>query len=208
MCSPFPFPQVHDLVKLVSDVEEACTEKPSWVDPAILQCPWVVVRRGLIPDSMVPIGVRGATRQQRWGGYIRFDQIKLILSPQQLRSSSIQAERSNLPAFHALRFVEAILPSELEWGPGGSIGFELATGIPAVTSHSDLDLVIRAQAPFDRKTARDLWRVSAAAPATVDAFVETGRCGFSLQEYALSESDRLLVRTAQGRMLTDNPWGL
>jgi phosphoribosyl-dephospho-CoA transferase len=208
MCSPFPFLRVHDLVNLASDVEEACTEKPSWVDPAVLQCPWVVVRRALISDTIVSIGVRGAMRQQRWGGFIRRDNITLAVTPQQLRTSSVQTERSNLPAFQALRFLETTLPSvQIQWGPGGSVGFELATGAPVVTLQSDLDLVIRAPAPFDRRTARDLWRLIAAVPATVDVLVETGLCGFSLHEYASGESNRLLVRTTQGPMLTDDPWG-
>jgi phosphoribosyl-dephospho-CoA transferase len=209
MCSAFSNLQVHDLVKLVSwEVGGGYLAKPSWVDPVIVGSPWAVVRREPVSDNLLAVGVRGAGRQQRWGTLVRRNHVSLVLRPQQLRTSLVPEERSYMPAFQALRFVEAVLPSELEWGPGGSVGFELASGIPVVTMQSDLDLVMRSLVPFDRDSARFLWRQIATAPAKVDVLVETGRGGFWLQEYALGESNRVLVRTDQGPMLTDDPWGI
>ena len=49
----------------------------------------------------------------------------------------------DLPVTYAFRLAAPILSlSGLAWGPGGSVGFTLATGVSMVTASSDLDLVL------------------------------------------------------------------
>jgi hypothetical protein len=91
-------------------------------------------------------------------------------------------------------------------GPGGSTGFELASGSPTVTETSDLDIVIRAPEPFDRAFARSICIQLEGALARVDVLVEAPSCGFSLDEYAHSQLDKVLVRTRTGRIVAEDPW--
>jgi phosphoribosyl-dephospho-CoA transferase len=72
----------------------------------------------------------------------------------------------------------------LQWGPTGSVGFELASGMPTTNDTSDLDLIIRTQQRITRERARSLWNRTKGLAVRVDVRVETPYCGFSLEEYA------------------------
>jgi phosphoribosyl-dephospho-CoA transferase len=201
-------PHVHDLLLVKSTtIEEACMAEQSWVRPALEKYPWVVARRAVSTDDRIAVGVRGQERQQRWGGFMRRDQIVKTVAPWHLRFGLANTVRLGLPAMQSLCFLEIELASlSNDWGPGGSVGYELASRAPVVTPESDLDLVIRAPDRFDRELARHLLRKTALAPAKVDVRIETSWCGFSLEEYARSTSEKLLVRTSTGARLTTDPW--
>ena len=181
--------------------------KPAWVRPALAKYPWVVARRAISPKDRIAVGVRGQERQQRWGGFMRKDQIVKMIAPWYLRSGLANTVRLSLPAMQSLRFLEIELASlSNDWGPGGSVGYELASRAPVVTRESDLDLVISAPDRFDRDFAQHLLKKIALAPAKVEVRIETSWCGFSLEEYARGNSEKLLVRTATGPLLTTAPW--
>jgi phosphoribosyl-dephospho-CoA transferase len=203
-------PQVHDLLLLRSGVvSSADVAKPAWVTASRAGNLWVVVRRAIAPDGLVAAGIRGFHRYQRWGGFADLADVKERLRPSQLFSRMASRIRISLPAFAALFWLEEQLgKSELDWGPVGSVGFELATSQQVVTATSDLDLALFAPARFTRNTARDLWRVMSAAPAKVDVRVETPYCGFSLEEFAREESEPVLVRLPANRHLAVDPWAL
>jgi len=201
-------PYVHDLLLVNSTtIEEACIAEPTWVRPALAKYLWVVARRAISPKDRIAVGVRGQERQQRWGGFMRKDQIVKMIAPWYLRSGRANTVRLSLPAMQSLRFLEIELASlSNDWGPGGSVGYELASRAPVVTQESDLDLVISAPDRFDRDFAQHLWKKITLAPAKVDVRVETPWCGFSLEDYARGNSEKLLVRTAMGPVLTTDPW--
>jgi phosphoribosyl-dephospho-CoA transferase len=208
-------PRVHDLLLVQStSIEEACMAEPAWVGPALETYPWVVARRAIAPEDRIAVGVRGQERHQRWGGLMRKDQIVKVIAPSQLRSDLANTVRRGLPAMQSLRFLEIELaslsndwgPGVSDWGPGGSVGYELVSRAPVVTPESDLDLIICAPARLDREFAQHLLMKTTLAPAKVDVRIETPWCGFSLEEYVRSTSERLLVRTATGPRLTTDPW--
>jgi phosphoribosyl-dephospho-CoA transferase len=208
-------PYVHDLLLVKSTaIEEACMAEPAWVRPALEKYPWVVARRAISTDDRIAVGVRGQERQQRWGGFMKKDQIVKMIDPWHLRSGLANTVRLSLPAMQSLRFLEIELallsnnwgPGGSDWGPGGSVGYELASRAPVVTAESDLDLVIRAPDRLDREFARHLLKKAALAPAKVDVRIETPWCGFSLEEYVRRTSEKLLVRTSTGPRLTTDPW--
>jgi phosphoribosyl-dephospho-CoA transferase len=117
--------------------------------------------------------------------------------------------RLALPALAALVWLEARLDNlQLDWGPVGSVGFELATGRQVISVTSDLDLALFAPARFTRAAARDLWSVMNAAPAKVDVRVETSNCGFSLEEFAREGTEQVLVRLPASRRLAADPWAI
>jgi phosphoribosyl-dephospho-CoA transferase len=93
------------------------------------------------------------------------------------------------------------------WGPGGSVGFELATGVPTATWSSDLDLVLRRDCRLDANEAAPLLELlaEAAAPARVDVIVETPAGGVLLVDLARAPT-QVLARTPDGPRLSPDPW--
>lgn len=203
-----PIPYAHDLLLVKSTtIEEACIAEPTWVRPALEKYPWVIARRAISAEDRVAVGVRGQERRQRWGGFMRKDQIVKGITPWHLRSGLANTVRLSLPAIQSLRFLEIELASlSNDWGPGGSVGYELVSGAPVVTQESDLDLVLSAPDRFDRDFVQHLWKKILLAPAKVDVRIETPWCGFSLEEYVRRNSEKLLVRTSTGPRLTADPW--
>ena len=167
----------------------------------------------ICPDlAWHPVGIRGINRHQRWGGFADIADVNERLRPSQLFSSMASRTRISLPALVALFWLELQLDkldkSQLDWGPVGSVGFELATGRQVITATSDLDIALFAPSRFTHATACDLWSVMSAAPAKVDVRVETPYCGFSLEEFARAGTERVLVRLPAGRRFAADPWAI
>jgi phosphoribosyl-dephospho-CoA transferase len=201
--------QVHDLLRVDPDsVHPGCPAERAWVRDALVTCPWVVVRRDEAPEDHIAVGVRGAIRGNRWGGFIAKDQIRGIARPEELlllQRSSRYVLRT--PALKALRQMdERWCHFTFPWGPTGSVGFELATEQLSTNDSSDLDLIIRAQARISRERARSLWEHTHGLAVRVDVRVETSGCGFSLEEYACESSGRILLRYPDGPKLGTDPW--
>jgi phosphoribosyl-dephospho-CoA transferase len=203
-------PRVHDLLQLKSGVvNSADVARPRWVVSSTASNLWVVTRRAMASDGLVAVGIRGVNRHERWAGFADLTDVREIVSPSQLSVHTASRTRIVLPALDALLWLEGQLDkSQLDWGPVGSVGFELATGKQIVTSASDLDLALFAPTRFTRDTARDLWSVMSTAPAKVDVRVETPYCGFSLEEYAREGTEQVLVRLPVSRKLAEDPWAI
>ena len=116
-------------------------------------------------------------------------------------------ERMTIPAFRALNLMkERWRDLEYPWGPGGSIGFELAAGTKIAKPESDLDLVIYAAERITGEMAKALYAQTQDLTAAVDVRVEAPLCGFSLKEYASQNPGKILLRTPDGMMLGIDPW--
>ena len=202
----------HDLVWLREPIALTVDAPvPSWVEAALRRTPWVVVRRGYVRDGMMPVGVRGLTRQERFAAFLALAEIADRLSPEDLtvsRSAIEQKRRDAVPALGALTRVAPILARRRHrWGPGGSVGFEIATGVPTVTASSDLDLILRQDRRLEPNEAFDLRAAlaEAAAPARIDVILETPRGGVSLADLAAMPA-QVVVRTPDGARLAIDPW--
>jgi phosphoribosyl-dephospho-CoA transferase len=181
--------------------------EPTWVRDALEKYQWVVARRAVSPEDRIAVGVRGQERQQRWGGFVKKDQVAKVIAPWHLRSGLVSTMRLSLPAMQSLSFLELELAwLSNDWGPGGSVAYELASCAAVVTQESDLDLVISAPDRFDRDFAQHLLKKTALVPAKVDVRIETPWCGFCLEEYVRRTSEKFLVRTSTGPRLTTDPW--
>jgi phosphoribosyl-dephospho-CoA transferase len=201
---------VHDLILLRTESAVISTEGGP-VCPFLNsnQRPWVVVRRGRMSDGLIPVGVRGMQRHERCAGFTEASEVLEIRRPDQLRLLLAEDSRLGLQAFRTLSYLESHLVGlDMNWGPGGSAGYELASGIPAVRADSDLDFILFAPKQLDITEAQDLWRMISSAPGKVDALVETPFCGFSLEEFATTSPRKILLRTNDGRILGSNPWNL
>ena len=203
--------RTHDLLEIdAKQLLSSQTSAPKWVEGELRESPFAVVRRGLAPGHQIPIGVRGTGRNQRWAAFCHPKFVKSILTPSQLLTRSIPIPRVNaIPALRALdllkeRWMERVLP----WGPGGSVGFELASGRHVATPESDLDIVIYAEGRMTAEKAKSLCDRAMNLPAVVDIRVETPICGFSLKEFAGWSPAAILLRVPRGIVLAKDPWGV
>jgi len=208
-CSPGT---THDLIRPLEPIAlTADGPAPSWLGPALERAPWVVIRRGPVWDGMVPVGVRGSARHQRFAAFLPVAEVAQRRSPEDLVVSLgaiKQQRRDAVPALAALARVAPVLARRgSRWGPGGSVGFEIATGVPTATSSSDLDLILRQEGRIEPGEAGDLLAALAevAGPARIDVLLETPMGGVSLADLAAMQA-RVLVRTLLGPRLAVDPW--
>lgn len=201
----------HDLLRISSAADLVCPEPPPlWAQASLRQTPFVVVRRAAIVDGMIPVGVRGLLRNQRFAAYLAPGSMCGRITPEQL-VPGVQAARARprtgaIPALNALTIAEATLAGfPLRWGPTGSIGFELATGLITATPASDLDLLIRVPERLAVEAAEALLASLSAAPCGVDVQLETPRGAVSLAEYVRGERP-ILSRQTGGPALVDDLW--
>jgi phosphoribosyl-dephospho-CoA transferase len=199
---------VHDLILLRTELAVISTQgDPTcpYLNPN--QRPWVVVRRGRISDGLIPVGVRGSQRHERCAGFTRLSEVLETRRPDQLRLLLVKDSRRALQAFRTLSYLEShLIGLDMTWGPGGSAGYELASGIQTVRDGSDLDLILFVPKKLDMIEAQNLWRIISSAPGKVDALVETPCCGFSLEEFVATSHRKILLRTNAGRILGSDPW--
>jgi phosphoribosyl-dephospho-CoA transferase len=208
-CEAHPI-RTHDLLEIdAKQLISSQASAPHWVEKDLPKSPFVVVRRGLTSGHEIPIGVRGTQRNQRWAAFCHSKLVKSVFTPSQLLTRAIPTSRANaIPALRALdvlkeRWMDFVLP----WGPGGSVGFELASGRHVVTPESDLDIVIYAERRMTAEEAKSLCDCTMNLPAVVDIRVETPVCGFSLRELASQSPAAILLRTPSGIVLGRDPWG-
>ena len=185
----------HDLVVLDPNAIRSIDDPE--IRAELERVPWAVVRRLRCARDSVAIGVRGPTRAQRWPLVVLRAAIGTCVEPEAL--ASVRATR-DLPAFAALESVRLAAESlGMRWGPAGSVGFELATGAPAVHAQSDCDIVVRgASLAYD--TFASFARALAGSTVRIDVQIEFGDRGIALDEY-LSAGERVMAKTPDGPQL-------
>ncbi|WP_374979322.1 malonate decarboxylase holo-ACP synthase [Pseudomonas solani] len=191
----------HDLLWGLAP-EQLPAEAPAWARQVLAAGLPVVVRRDLCEPGRVAVGVRGASREQRFSTLMPLAAIQRCVSPEQLRPRTA----GHWPALRALVEVAPVLEATgLTWGPTGGVGFELATGVPVLHAESDLDLLLRTPEPFVRQRARELLALLNRACCRIDLQLETPFGAVALREWA-GDSRRVLLKCAEGARLVDNPW--
>jgi phosphoribosyl-dephospho-CoA transferase len=154
---------------------------------------------------VIAVGVRGDNRNERWAASCEKSLVREIVRPEELLHTATDVRRT--PAIRSLpEMSERWADLRLPWGPGGSVGFELASGRKITTEASDLDLVIRAQRRISVEEARFLLDRTQGLEAKVDVRVETPVCGFALEEYVSAASAKILLRYPDDVRLGDDPW--
>src|ERR1700728_2290374 len=156
-------PAVHALLR-VSDLDALVWEarRPDWARTQLQHAPWVVVRRSAHRSGLWPVGVRGALRAQRCAAWLPDRAVDDRVTPQLLASRRAWRQHwgnEAHPPIVVLEEVALILAAhghDGRWGPCGSVGFELATGLPCTTRDSDLDLVLQAERAIAREGAGTL----------------------------------------------------
>jgi len=201
--------RTHDLLEIdEKPLIFAQASAPEWVEEDLRKSPFVVVRRSPATGHEIPIGVRGTERNQRWAAFCHPKFVKSIIRPPQLLMRTVATSRADAtPALRALHLLkDRWTDLDRPWGPGGSVGFELATGRLVVKPESDLDIVLYAERRMTADEAQSLCARAMDLPAVVDIRVETRVCGFSLREYASGSPAAILLRTPSGVILGKDPW--
>jgi phosphoribosyl-dephospho-CoA transferase len=200
----------HDLLRL-RDPRDLVhrVPTPAWVCEALLLAPWVVVRRAPFESELIPVGVRGRNRNERFAAFARTASVVQCAKPEGFAAGQSWREtprRKEVPAMRALPPIHAMLRKlGLVWGPIGSVGFELASGFPAANSGSDLDLLIRVEdTVLPRAMAEDMVAFMEGVGVRVDVQLETTAGAIALAEYARGVPD-LLLRTLNGPRLIQHP---
>ncbi len=197
----------HDLLLLREPLRFA--DGPPWLAAAIAKAPLAVVRRAHCPAGSVAIGFRGKERAQRYGTEIAHDAVLAAISPEDLLGPAFPQSDSQVPALQLLAQLRPVFAQfGLSWGPTGSVGFELASGLPTASAGSDLDLMVRCPQALPRAQAAALLH-ELAMPATLlacrlDVQLETPAGAVALAEYA--HGGLMLLRSGSGPRLTSDPW--
>jgi phosphoribosyl-dephospho-CoA transferase len=181
---------------------------PAWVPASLARASWVVVRRARTPAGLIPIGVRGRARAERFAALLAPDAVAARVTPEDLaaaRGWRHMPRARRVGSLHVLDAVGELFASfGLAWGPTGSVGFELATGVAAAAAASDLDVVIRGPEPLPLETAQEIADQLKLLPTRVDAQLDVPAGAVMLAEYA--RGGRVLLRTPDGPRLTRDPW--
>ncbi|HEX7435848.1 MAG TPA: malonate decarboxylase holo-ACP synthase, partial [Caldimonas sp.] len=125
MCESFPSlasqHRPHDLL-WVDDASAVVPvdARPAWATTAWLSVAPVVVRRAPLVRDRVPVGVRGAARNERFAAHVAGDRVISKIAPQDIArhvSSRWPIRDSKLPCLRALaRLACELDDSSLNWG--------------------------------------------------------------------------------------------
>lgn len=202
-------PRPHDLLGLAPTAatlaEAMSDDAPAWVAQSLTRAPWVVVRRARARPGRISVGVRGATRAERWATSISWSDVIRVRTPEGLRAGDDGVSLPDVAATRALRVLDASLePDWACWGPSGSVGFSLATRYAVVSETSDLDLLIRCLIRPAPGSLERVARLFAEQEARVDCQVETPIGAAHLDD--LCRDGPSLMRTPEGAWLCEDPW--
>ncbi|MGF6232649.1 phosphoribosyl-dephospho-CoA transferase [Inquilinus ginsengisoli] len=185
---------------------ELARNLPDWAAASLITAPWVVVRRALPFDGLLPVGIRGSGRSERCAAWLSPGAVVERRTPEDLAAARAwQGHRrlAEIPALAALDAVATLLDG-WNWGPAGSVGFEFATGQPTANSDSDLDIILRASSRLGSGEARRLLTALATLPIRADVAMETPLGACSLAEIAAG--GLAVVKTPTGPRLVRDPW--
>ncbi|WP_243976604.1 malonate decarboxylase holo-ACP synthase [Vibrio natriegens] len=198
----------HDLL-WVDEITLEGNESPSWYASHNQSLP-VVVRRAS-RQTLIPVGVRGKNRSERLAAWACKSSVVKSVSPRELvQSEHARAywQSSELVAFQTLTDVDAICQAYgIEWGVTGSLGYELATGMPCAHQDSDIDMTVYLSEPVPVETLTSLSDQLDKLACRVDTQIETALGAVALREWVLGRGEsNVLIKTDEGPLLTDNPW--
>jgi phosphoribosyl-dephospho-CoA transferase len=200
--------RVHDLLWISKKAELFSESQPDWVSDALTQCPVVVVRRAAAPVGFVPVGVRGATRSQRFASLLSENDVLGCKAPENLaaesswRNGETGLSERLIETLH--RVSEAAQKIGLTWGPTGSVGHQLATGMLSTNLQSDLDVVVRCTDSLKRAQLQEFYTAIQMTPVGVDVVLESPEGAVALAEYL--QHSFPIVKTAAGPRLMHFSW--
>ena len=200
----------HDIIK-VKNIDEIIRNVKDcrWIEETLKKAPFVVVRRGEFIEGEVPIGIRGKTRDERYGTYLKRENILEVIVPQDISEKKLWLTNNHIRTseiFNALKITDSVLKEKnLKWGPTGSTAFELVSDVETINKNSDLDILIKVPNFFCINEAKEINEKLQKVPCKIDIQLEVPRGIISLVEYGRG-ANPILLRTNEGYSLVKNPW--
>ncbi|KHL92957.1 phosphoribosyl-dephospho-CoA transferase [Paenibacillus sp. IHB B 3415] len=202
--------RTHDLIEITDLSWLSMDENQEWTAASLRRIPFVVVRRAeQLQDGGIPVGIRGAERNQRAAARLAPQGIRRSITPYEVARerlwTTLPAERQELPVLRIMDKAAELL-KEWHWGPAGSAGFEMVTGYPSLKETSDLDLVIGSSGMIGRRQAEILLRELDKLGPRIDIQWEIEEGAYILRELVNGLTDSVVLRTIHGSRLVRNPW--
>lgn len=205
-----PDVHAHDLIWLKPSAESPFqSEPPEWVSQAWLINDPLVVRRDYTDNlNLIPVGVRGYQRNQRWGDWLNVTDILTVQTPAEIALLSNDLSNQELLANFA-PFQTLTKLMSYKWpfiiGVAGSLAFSLATKKIWCNEKSDLDLIIRCFThSLTKQTFQPFYQLIQTLSCRVDVQISSPLGGFSLTEWMTN--DRVLLKTNHAPLMVADPW--
>jgi phosphoribosyl-dephospho-CoA transferase len=199
--------RAHDLLWIAEDSELFPEPQPAWVRDALSLMPVVVVRRVEAPPGFAAVGIRGRSRELRFAALVELKDVRKLRTPESLASERGWHENlARIPG--RLRetltlFDEFSDREKLVWGPVGSVGYQLATGLPVTTGESDVDVLIRCHVPPDPLMLSAVRDVARKSMNHLDVILEGPPGAVALEEL---HSREVLLKTSRGPRIAAFTW--
>jgi phosphoribosyl-dephospho-CoA transferase len=199
--------RAHDLLWIARDAELFPEVQQAWVRDALSQMPVVIVRRAEAPLGFAAVGVRGPRRELRFAALVELKDVRNVRTPESLASERGWHE-NNAGIPDRLRetltsFDELSMREKLVWGPVGSVGYHLATGLPVTTNESDVDVLIRCEVPPGQLMLSAVRDVAKKSLARLDVILEGPPGAAALEEL---HSQAVLLKTSRGSRIAAFTW--
>lgn len=168
----------------------------------------VVVRRDT-QHQYIPIGLRGSEKHMRVATWVKPEDVlksKSAIEIVQDRAWNTQFNIHPLQQFKALELIHAIFRGyKLQWGIGGSLGYELATTYFIGNDSSDIDIILYPEQKLEQKELLSLWQDLQVIPFKPDVQIEMPHGAVALYEM-IHSPNCVMLKTDQGPILTSDPW--
>lgn len=202
--------RVHDFVWITKNPVFRPLDAPAWVAEVLAKSRVVVVRRAAAPPGWLSVGIRGPARHQRHSCFLRRDGVESYQSPEFLAASKSSKAFSHssrgLPVWNALKLVsDCVTKRKFIWGPIGSVGYGLATGMDVLTDISDLDIIVRLSAAPNLEILKEFRQALRFDGLRADITLESSIGGVDLNEY-LNRPDSSLIKTSRGPRVGGPLW--
>jgi len=199
--------RAHDLLWIAEDAELLPKVEPDWVRDALSLMPVVVVRRAEAPPGFAAVGIRGQSRELRFAAFVELRHVKHLQTPESLASQrrwleSLAATPPHLREALTL-FNELSVRQKFVWGPVGSVGYQLATGLPVTSGESDVDVLIRCLVPPDPLMLSAVRDVARKRMNRLDVILEGPPGAVALEEL---HSREVLLKTSRGPRMAAFTW--
>lgn len=191
---------IHDIIELqqVESLLKRYRDLPDWAVQSLREIPYLVVRRGIMNENAIPVGIRGKNRGERIGIEINSNDCKRIIKPRNLVKENSYRFLLTPELYQSLEKIKEYLDfKKVIWGIGGSIGFSLSSKQIVYKDTSDIDLIL--YPIINSLNITKLWAKEVVdfldinIQRHVDIQVLISQGSFHLKEF--SENDSLMLKT-------------